>query len=478
MLKVDLHLHTADDPIDRHFPHLGSTSSIAPSSLASTRSRSRCTKSSSPTPASAARARARHHSDPRDRAHHRGTSCPPAQFPGGRGRVGSHARRARAAQGAHRRPGDRAAPVFPRSTTACTAKLDAHPDLFDAVEWSYFWTRAINFNERAARWARAHGKPVVGNSDLHDIRQIGRTYSTIDAPRDASAICDAIRSGRVTLHTEPAPVWQLADIFARFALRPQKRPADLGASGRKPTAGWGFRLSAHAGSALRLPDAPQAAGLHAGRRPDAGARHWREHRDLQPALSDAAAAAAVPNADRLVFVWNTTPRHRTSTRPASRFPTTSIARTRRRRSRTRRSSPAATANLNEGGEARAAAARCAVTPSFFSTLRRAAVLGRGIHRRRGDAGCGPVRRSSLTASGRRTSAPTRDRRPRHPRQRRRARRRRRAAGDFELPGRDIALLLPFAFTPAQMSDNGRGNEFSQMIARLRPGATIEQLNDR
>ena len=48
--------------------------------------------------------------------------------------------------------------------------------------------------------------------------------------------------------------------------------------------------------------------------------------------------------------------------------------------------------------------------------------------------------------------------------------------DFELPGRDIALLVPFAFTPAQMSDNARGNEFSQMIARLRPGASIAQLN--
>ena len=48
--------------------------------------------------------------------------------------------------------------------------------------------------------------------------------------------------------------------------------------------------------------------------------------------------------------------------------------------------------------------------------------------------------------------------------------------DFDLPSRDIALLVPFAFTPQQMSDSARGNEFSLMIARLRPGATIEQLN--
>jgi putative ABC transport system permease protein len=47
---------------------------------------------------------------------------------------------------------------------------------------------------------------------------------------------------------------------------------------------------------------------------------------------------------------------------------------------------------------------------------------------------------------------------------------------FEIPSRDVALLVPFAFTPQQMSDQGRGNEFSQMIARLRPGATIAQVN--
>jgi predicted permease len=50
--------------------------------------------------------------------------------------------------------------------------------------------------------------------------------------------------------------------------------------------------------------------------------------------------------------------------------------------------------------------------------------------------------------------------------------------DFELPGRNIAALIPFAFTAQQMSDAGRGNEFSQMIARLKPGATIDLVNSQ
>jgi len=44
--------------------------------------------------------------------------------------------------------------------------------------------------------------------------------------------------------------------------------------------------------------------------------------------------------------------------------------------------------------------------------------------------------------------------------------------DFELPALDVSLLIPFAFSPAQRSDQERGREFSQMIARLRPGASI------
>jgi predicted permease len=48
--------------------------------------------------------------------------------------------------------------------------------------------------------------------------------------------------------------------------------------------------------------------------------------------------------------------------------------------------------------------------------------------------------------------------------------------DFEIPWRDTAVLVPFAFTPEQMSDAERGNEFSWMIARLRPNATAAQLD--
>ena len=113
-------------------------------------------------------------------------------------------------------------PFFP-DRTCLGAAMEAYADAFDAVEWSYFWTRALNFNARAARWARARGKPVVGNSDLHDLRQLGRTYSLVDAPADAAAICAAVRAGRVQLRSQPVPVLRLAQVFGGMLSRPQKR---------------------------------------------------------------------------------------------------------------------------------------------------------------------------------------------------------------------------------------------------------------
>lgn len=100
-------------------------------------------------------------------------------------------------------------PFFP--ARSCVGPLlDRHVDLFDAVEWSYFWMRGADFNAAAARWARRHGKAMVGNSDLHDLRQLGRTYSLIDAEPGVDAICDAIRAGRVSLSTSPVPPLELA----------------------------------------------------------------------------------------------------------------------------------------------------------------------------------------------------------------------------------------------------------------------------
>jgi predicted metal-dependent phosphoesterase TrpH len=93
-------------------------------------------------------------------------------------------------------------PFFP-GRTALRGQLDRHADLFDAVEWNAMFMTGVNFNRRAERWAAAHGKPMVGNGDVHRLQQLGTTFSLVDAARNATAICDAIAAGRVEVSATP-----------------------------------------------------------------------------------------------------------------------------------------------------------------------------------------------------------------------------------------------------------------------------------
>ncbi|HXH07713.1 MAG TPA: PHP-associated domain-containing protein [Vicinamibacterales bacterium] len=117
--------------------------------------------------------------------------------------------------------------------------LRERPELFDAVECSYFTLPGIDFNARAVRWAREHGKPIVACSDLHDLRQLGRVYTLVDADPTADAICEAVRRGRVRPHPGPAPPLEVLAVFSgmtyRQVLRRLRRHKDFpsGAAGER-----------------------------------------------------------------------------------------------------------------------------------------------------------------------------------------------------------------------------------------------------
>jgi hypothetical protein len=75
------------------------------------------------------------------------------------------------------------------------------------------FTRTFNFNRRAEEWAERHGKPMVGNGDVHRLRQLGTTYSMVDAPNDVGAICEAIRRGRVRVEAAPLSITAAARVL-------------------------------------------------------------------------------------------------------------------------------------------------------------------------------------------------------------------------------------------------------------------------
>lgn len=92
--------------------------------------------------------------------------------------------------------------------------LDRQADLFDAVEFNAMFTAQLNFNRRAEQWARNHGKPIVGNGDVHRLRQLGTTFTLVDAAPTADAICAAVRQGRVRVSAQPLPAHEAALLMA------------------------------------------------------------------------------------------------------------------------------------------------------------------------------------------------------------------------------------------------------------------------
>jgi predicted metal-dependent phosphoesterase TrpH len=92
--------------------------------------------------------------------------------------------------------------------------LDRESALFDAIELNAMYTRAIDFNARALAWAHERGKPLVGNTDLHVLEQMGTTYSLVDAEPHPDAVCDAIRQGRVEVRREPLSLARAIKLFS------------------------------------------------------------------------------------------------------------------------------------------------------------------------------------------------------------------------------------------------------------------------
>ena len=124
-------------------------------------------------------------------------------------------------------------PFFP-APSCLLERMNRHAHLFDAVEYNAMFTASLNFNVLAERWARKHGKPMVGNGDVHRLEQLGTTYSLVDADRDPASICEAIAAGRVRVVARPLS-WPAAarittSMIVRSLLWPPRPPERARAS--------------------------------------------------------------------------------------------------------------------------------------------------------------------------------------------------------------------------------------------------------
>lgn len=115
-------------------------------------------------------------------------------------------------------------PLFPASY-CLREKLWQEIDLFDAIEFSHFYTPRVDFNRPAVKLAAAVGLPVLGTSDSHLEDQFGTTFSLIEADPSVESVLAAVKHGRLAIVSRPLTLTHCLSIVLRQALANAKLSA-------------------------------------------------------------------------------------------------------------------------------------------------------------------------------------------------------------------------------------------------------------
>jgi predicted metal-dependent phosphoesterase TrpH len=105
------------------------------------------------------------------------------------------------------------------------ARLLEEIDCFDAIELCHFHKGLLNPNRRAAKVAAQFGKPLIATSDAHQLHAFGRNYTSIPRPTDLTIenVFSVLRDGPIRLTSPPATIVDLASaIYWIFLAHPFK----------------------------------------------------------------------------------------------------------------------------------------------------------------------------------------------------------------------------------------------------------------
>src|SRR5881227_2801093 len=85
------------------------------------------------------------------------------------------------------------------------SRLFAEIDCFDAIEYCHFHIGLFNPNRRAKKVASRFGKPLIATSDAHRLHAFGRHYTSIPTPPELTveSVFAALRAGPLSLISPP-----------------------------------------------------------------------------------------------------------------------------------------------------------------------------------------------------------------------------------------------------------------------------------
>ena len=110
-------------------------------------------------------------------------------------------------------------PFFP--TTYCLRKkLKENIDIFDAIEFSWYWHKWINFNKKAEEIARKYHKPYIATSDTHFLNYMDKSYCLINAEKlEPDSLFKAIKRGQFENKSKPLTLWEILKSQFQYHLK-------------------------------------------------------------------------------------------------------------------------------------------------------------------------------------------------------------------------------------------------------------------
>jgi predicted metal-dependent phosphoesterase TrpH len=105
-------------------------------------------------------------------------------------------------------------------------KLAERIDCFDAIELCHFWTSLVNPNRRAVEMAERFHKPLIATSDAHRLHAFGSNYTSIPRLDELTVenVLETLRRGPLRVTNPPCGFVDLVStIYFVFVAHPWRR---------------------------------------------------------------------------------------------------------------------------------------------------------------------------------------------------------------------------------------------------------------
>jgi hypothetical protein len=108
-------------------------------------------------------------------------------------------------------------------------------DCFDGIECCHFHKGLFNPNRRAEKVARQFGKPLIATSDAHQLHAFGHHYTSVQAPVQLTVgnVLAVLRSAPLRITSPPCSFFDfVSTIYFVFLAHPFRRRRKFGATAR------------------------------------------------------------------------------------------------------------------------------------------------------------------------------------------------------------------------------------------------------